>query len=119
MGPYSLRYLQGSRARRGHVLRHQVAFRSREEGEEARVATRGWQGSRSLRAIGLGLGVRHLFPCQEARFGLALVMMAKNSQPISSDAAAIPPMGLLGSVGESLHIHLIFNLNDSFKPTIL
>jgi hypothetical protein len=82
MDPYSLRYLQGSRARYGHVLRHQVAFRSREEGEEARVATRGWQGRRSLRSIGSGLGARHLFPCQEARFGLALSMMAKNSRPI-------------------------------------
>jgi hypothetical protein len=77
MGPYSLRYLQGPRARHRHVLRHQVAFRSREEGEEARVATRGWQGSRSLCAIGPGLGARHLLPCQEAWFGFALVMMAK------------------------------------------
>lgn len=94
MGPYSLRYLQGSRARYGHVLRHQVAFRSGEEGEEARVATCGRQGSCSLRDIGSGLGIRHVHPCQKARFGFALVMMAKNSQPIFSDEAAISPMRL-------------------------
>ena len=40
-----------------------------------------------------GLGNRHLRPCQHARFGLDLPMMAKNSQPISSHAAAIPRCG--------------------------
>lgn len=87
MGPNSLRYVQGSRARHGHVLRHQVAFRSREEGEEACVARRGRQGCRSLCASGLGLGAHHLLPCQKAGLGLERPMMAKNSRPISSDAA--------------------------------
>lgn len=90
MGPRSFRYLQGYRARHGHVLRHQVAFRSREEGEEACVARRGRQGGRSFRASGPGLGARHLRPCQEARFGFERPMMAKNSRPVSGDAASIP-----------------------------
>lgn len=105
MDPYSLRYVQGSRARHGHVLRHQVALRSREEGEgegEARSATRGRQGGRSLRAIAPGPSARHLRPCQEARFELDLPMMAKNSRPISSDTAAIARCGYwAASAGES------------------
>ena len=34
--------------------------------------------------------LRHLRLCQEARYGLDLAMMAKDSGPVSSDAAAIP-----------------------------
>jgi hypothetical protein len=57
----------------GHVLRHQVALRSGEQGEgegEARGATRGRQGGRSLRAIALGSRARHLRPYEDTRFGL-------------------------------------------------
>lgn len=79
MDPDSLRYVQVSRARHRHVLRHQVALRSGEEKGKARAATHERQGGRSLRAIAPGPGVRHLLPCQEARIGLALPLMAKIS----------------------------------------
>src|SRR5438067_13707180 len=73
LDPCSLRYLQGSRVRHGHVLRRQVALRSREEGEgqgdgEARGAPRGRQGGCSLRAIAPGPGARYLSPYQGARY---------------------------------------------------
>src|SRR3546814_7615289 len=52
-----------------------------------------WQGGRNLRASAPGSGARHLRLCQGARIELDLALMAKNSRPISSDAAAIPQCG--------------------------